>query len=381
MIDLTIRRAALDDASDLSKLICDNAKKLLRPHYSSLQWSAFLEYYSPEAIRDKIKDQVIYCALNCGQIVGCVGLDKNRVVGFYTRLGFQSMGIGGYLMIHIEAHARSLGLTELQLAASPQALGFYYKNGWRKVQDIEIEHNGVKFAETLMGKQIELQGGAIQEFQDLVRIQINRYIFSNGFAPEAADLADVLKTKERPIIDALRQLADNHALVLHPNSSKIWVAHPFALFPTLFWVECRHRKWWGNCIWCSLGIASMCEDNVRIHTKLAGEAAPVVIEIINGAVVQKDLYVHFPIPAKQLWNNVLYSCANMLVFEDREAVRSWCERHNIAMGEVIPIEQVWHLAKIWYGNYLDDSWTRKTPGYAQSLFTAAGLTGEFWKLT
>ncbi len=96
-----------------------------------------------------------------------------------------------------------------------------------------------------------------QEFQDKVRIEINRYIFNNGFAPGTLELANVLRSTESEVETGLKQLADNHALVLHPNSFNIWVAHPFALFPTLFWVESANKKWWGNCAWCSLGIAAM----------------------------------------------------------------------------------------------------------------------------
>jgi hypothetical protein len=52
----------------------------------------------------------------------------------------------------------------------------------------------------------------------------------------------------------------------------------------------------------------------------------------------------------------------------------------INKGEVCPIEKIWELARLWYGNYLDPTWTRKTPEYAASLFKRAGLVSDFWKL-
>jgi hypothetical protein len=220
----------------------------------------------------------------------------------------------------------------------------------------------------------------IQEFQDKVRIAVNRYIFEKGFAPSALDLSKILQVSESDVRAGLKQLADNHAIVLHPDSFDIWVAHPFALFPTLFWVESGNRKWWGNCSWCSLGIASLTKEDTTIFTKVCGEEEPIRIEIIDGKVIQKDLLVHFPIPAKKLWNNVIYTCANMLVFKSEGQINDWCNRHKVLKGQVLTLDKVWELSKIWYGNYLDDSWTRKTPEYAESLFKSVGLTGDFWKL-
>jgi hypothetical protein len=220
----------------------------------------------------------------------------------------------------------------------------------------------------------------VQEFQDQIRIQVNRYIFNNGFAPTTIELSNLLKVDENDIKAGLKQLADNHAIVLHPNSFDIWVAHPFALFPTLFWVESGSRKWWGNCSWCSLGIASLTKSDTKIFTKLCGEKEPLRIDVIDGKVVQKDLLVHFPIPAKRIWNNVIYTCANMLTFESEGQINDWCKNHNVARGEVLTLDKVWEFSKLWYGNYLDDTWTRKTPEYAESIFKKAGLTTDFWKL-
>ena len=105
------------------------------------------------------------------------------------------------------------------------------------------------------------------------------------------------------------------------------------------------------------------------------------IDVTNGSIVQNNLLVHFAIPAKQIWDNVIYTCSNMLAFETEAQIDDWCERHDVQRGQVVPINQVWELAKHWYGNYLEDTWTRKTPEYAESIFRKVGLSGEFWKLT
>jgi hypothetical protein len=44
------------------------------------------------------------------------------------------------------------------------------------------------------------------------------------------------------------------------------------------------------------------------------------------------------------------------------------------------VEQAWRLAQTWYADRLDDEWTPRTPDGMERLLTAAGLTGEFWRV-
>lgn len=154
-MEIAIRRAIEHDAPELSQMICANAKIMLAPYYTKQQWDIFITYYSTEALRNKIQQQIIFCAELNGMIVGCVGLDSDFVVGFYTHLNYLNQGIGTRMMKHLEEAALERNLKEIQLAASPVGLHFYLKNGWRKVRDIIIDHYGVEFEETLMAKKLQ----------------------------------------------------------------------------------------------------------------------------------------------------------------------------------------------------------------------------------
>ncbi|MBA4145152.1 MAG: hypothetical protein C0523_05270 [Cytophaga sp.] len=151
---IEIRKAVDHDADRLSQLIRENAEALLRPHYNEKQWSVFMKYYSPEQLRQKISEQDVFCAERDGKIVGTIALDADFVVGFYTRLHDLNKGIGKIMMKHLEEFALQKGLTEIQLAASPEGLTFYHKNGWTKIKEIVMEHYGVGFEETLMRKRL-----------------------------------------------------------------------------------------------------------------------------------------------------------------------------------------------------------------------------------
>lgn len=150
MDEIIIREAKHSDACDLSHMINENALHILKPYYTAEQWSAFLKYYSPQSMEEKIARNTFFCAVIAGRIVGCIGLNSSFLIGFYTRLEWRNKGIGRSLMTHLINHARKLGLAELQLAAAPGGLAFYNKNGWQKVKDIVTEHHGVGFPETLM---------------------------------------------------------------------------------------------------------------------------------------------------------------------------------------------------------------------------------------
>lgn len=213
-----------------------------------------------------------------------------------------------------------------------------------------------------------------------LRYQINKYIFETGYAPGVLQLSELMRLSRSEVESGLQLLAESHAIVLHPGTFDIWVAHPFALFPTLFWVKSGEKQWWGNCPWCSFGIASLSKSDTTIYTKLSGEEDAIIIEIKNGKVVQDDLVVHFPIPAKDFWNNVIYTCSMMLVFRKHSEVDLCCTLHNKPRGEVLPIQQVLDLARKWYGNYLSEDFTLKSKERAQEIFEEMGMVSDFWKL-
>lgn len=220
-----------------------------------------------------------------------------------------------------------------------------------------------------------------QEFHEHIRYQINRYIFDHGYAPDSQELADLSSVSVNQVNEALEVLAGQHALVLHPNSHKIWIAHPFSLMPTLFWVESGEKGWYSNCTWCSLGVASLVEnEDVTIYTKLNGTKDPLEIHINNGRIKEEHLLVHFLVRPINFWDNVIYTCSNMLAFDSEEAIDHWCKTQNVKKTEIQPISKIWELAQHWYGYYLSPDWTNKTPDQAKAIFQRVGLTGAFWQL-
>jgi hypothetical protein len=70
----------------------------------------------------------------------------------------------------------------------------------------------------------------------------------------------------------------------------------------------------------------------------------------------------------------------MSIFRSEEHVRSWATANARAIGAVVPLAQVWSLAKAWYSDPRSQSWRPRSRDESQAVIRSVGLTGEFWEL-
>ena len=68
----------------------------------------------------------------------------------------------------------------------------------------------------------------------------------------------------------------------------------------------------------------------------------------------------------------------MLLFRSEEWIGKWCQRNNLARGEVLTVQQVWELSKPWYENRLALDYHGRSPERVAEIFKQAGLTSKFW---
>jgi hypothetical protein len=187
-------------------------------------------------------------------------------------------------------------------------------------------------------------------------------------------LSDQLDEPRAEIEQALDRLAEAHALVLHPTSKDVWVAHPFSCSPTATWVAIGERGWWAPCMWCAFGIATLVDGDAVVHTRIGGEAEAVEI------TASSELLVHFALRPREAWGNVIHYCATVLPFRSEEEIDRWSKRHQLPRGVAVPVAIVVELAKRWYGSHRDPEWVKWSTGEAQQIFNEVGLTGPFWQL-
>ena len=70
----------------------------------------------------------------------------------------------------------------------------------------------------------------------------------------------------------------------------------------------------------------------------------------------------------------------MLLFRSEEHVARWSKERGLERGELVTPEQIWALARAWYGNVISPDFRRRSPDEAQAFFAEIGLTGPFWQL-
>ena len=207
-----------------------------------------------------------------------------------------------------------------------------------------------------------------------------RSIVARGYAPTVHELAQSIGAAEPTIEDALQRLEAGHGLVLHPGTLRIWIAHPFSLSPTAVWIATHERGWWAPCLWCAAGIVALCAPNATIHVRLGGEGEEVRIALHDGQLTSEDVLVHFSVPPREAWANVVHFCASILPFRSPCDVDGWCARHRIQRGAVMAVSQLLNLGRAWYGQHLDETWRKWTVGEASAIFAQCGLRDEFWSL-
>ncbi|MEJ7597966.1 MAG: organomercurial lyase [Kofleriaceae bacterium] len=205
---------------------------------------------------------------------------------------------------------------------------------------------------------------------------IIKSLVERGHPPVVDELSRELATDAAPWLD---RLVAEHGVVLHPGTHEIWIAHPFSASPTAVWIDRGDRGWWAPCLWCALGIATLAAPRATIHTRFAGESEPAVLALADGTITPSVL-VHFAYPARDAWRNVVHWCASVLPFRDRDQVVAWSTRHAIPHGDVVPIDRVMALARVWYGGHLDPAWRKWTGEEAKQIFAGVGLTGAHWAL-
>jgi len=211
--------------------------------------------------------------------------------------------------------------------------------------------------------------------------EIIRGLIQNASCPTQYELAAQLGCTPAELEDHFRALAAIHGLVLHPHTPAPWIVHPFSLTPTLNWIEGRGRSWWAPCIWCAFGVAALAGGEVHLHSRYGAEGDAIIVPVRDGVPLGfETVVVHFAIPPARAWDNVHEHCSMVLPFRSAADIPPWCARHALPKGEAVPLHQVAHLARLWYGSHANPDWHKWSIAEAQDIFQNAGLTSPFWNL-
>ena len=68
----------------------------------------------------------------------------------------------------------------------------------------------------------------------------------------------------------------------------------------------------------------------------------------------------------------------MLLFQSEEWIDKWCKRIKLERGEILTINHVWELSKLWYQDRLSVNFHGRSIEQVAEVFRQAGLTSAFW---
>lgn len=145
MRSVTIRPARLEDAADISRLICILAKRCILPEFSSDGREKFLAEHTPEAMRRRFESGFDYhLAVNGGELLGLVGIrDRSHLFHLFVAEGEQGQGLGRMLWRHALERC-DWASSEVTVNSSRNAVPVYERFGF-KVCAPEQNTGGIRF--------------------------------------------------------------------------------------------------------------------------------------------------------------------------------------------------------------------------------------------
>lgn len=204
--------------------------------------------------------------------------------------------------------------------------------------------------------------------------------FAEGRVPRRSFVARALRLPFDEVRRSYDRLAAARVFVLQPGSGEVLMAMPFSAVPTPFRVEGPQVAWWAACAWDALGIAAATSQDVRITTACADCQAPMVVHVRRGSLVEPEGVAHVAVPAAHWWDDIGFTGATLRLFRSEEHVQRWAHAAGLAPGAILPLTQLWALARAWYYDRLSPSWQRKPIEELQAVLERVGLTGPFWAL-
>lgn len=213
-----------------------------------------------------------------------------------------------------------------------------------------------------------------------VRVYVYR-TFADKATVNASDVALRFHITEEEALQLLRRLHDVHLIVLDSARTNIVMAHPWAAKNIGFIVASSQQKWWGGCAWDSFAIPSLVNETCLIATNCpaCGNALAINIDPDRPPDNASDWVAHFLVPVTEMWNDVVYSCSNQLLFCNRSHVQKWLEKTGNTFGTILDLSTLWTLATKWYEGRLTPEYRRRTADEAADFFASIGLTGDFWR--
>ena len=147
-----IRKAQPEQAEEIREVVVSTMSEIYPKYYTQEVVDFFIEYHSPERIREDISAGKVYIAVADGGIAGTGTINGNNIERVYVLPKYQGTGIGSSVMDFLENEImkeHEAAVVESSLPAGE----FYRKRGYVQVKHMDYPvANGKILAYEIMRK-------------------------------------------------------------------------------------------------------------------------------------------------------------------------------------------------------------------------------------
>jgi hypothetical protein len=140
-----------------------------------------------------------------------------------------------------------------------------------------------------------------------IRAFVYRHFAGTTHAPSVDETAAHFALTREEIASAYGQLHARHAFFLKPGTHSILMANPFSGVETQFKVRANDRTYFANCAWDSLGIPAALHADAQVEAVCSQTGDPIHLSIKDGRVSNPDVLVHFLVPFKNWYNDLVFT--------------------------------------------------------------------------
>lgn len=155
---MLIRRAGPEDSEAVWRVHVSAIREICGSHYTPDEVEAWTSPLRPQSYERSIEQGRVFVAEEGGEIVGfgTLNVEQEEIEAVYVSPATTRRGIGMKLLQALEAEARRLGLANLRLSSSLNAVEFYWRAGYRSHGSSKHRlGSGVEIACVLMRRELK----------------------------------------------------------------------------------------------------------------------------------------------------------------------------------------------------------------------------------
>ncbi len=151
------------------------------------------------------------------------------------------------------------------------------------------------------------KSSAVSNTDLAIRTFVYQHFVQEAWPPSAAECAARLDLPVAEVNNSYQRLHDHHFFFLEPGTSIIRMANPFSAVPTQFQVQIGPMVYWANCAWDMLGVPAALHQDAVITAVYEDTEETAVITVENGQVQHEGGVVHFPLPVRQWYDDLVFT--------------------------------------------------------------------------